>query len=409
MRIALIPELFYPYQRGGVERRYYEIARRLAKKHEVFVFAIGPPDRPRSESIDGVSVYRVMKFRWEMLYKKAPHVREAELSEAGDESIRRVGPPILYALSLLRLVFKKHRFDVVDCSAFPYLHVFSSRLLASLWRAPFVLTVHEVWGSYWRDYTSSKYLATMGMAVEKLCYDLPERFICVSSRTAENLKDYLGGGVSKKIAVVPNGVDSVANRRLAKKPREKALSKVKEIVYAGRLVHHKRVNVLIHAFTKVRKISRDIRLRIIGDGPLREPLEKQAKSLGVGDAVIFMGVLGHEEFLRTVASSHVFAFPSVREGFAMSVLEAMSVGTPPIVVDHAYNGALDYVKNGFNGLVVKPNDPEEFAEAILYLIQGVGRSEYVEMCQNCLATAEKYDWSRIISTLEELYQEVSRS
>ena len=391
MRIALIPELFHPYVYGGVERRYYEIAKRLAKRHEVHVFAIGPRDRPTQEIVDGIIVHRVLRFPKEALYE--------------DGSTRRLGPPILYAASLLKKLFCKYRFDVVDCSIFPYLHIFPSRALASIWRAPLVLTVHEVWGDYWRSYANNWCVAMVGMIVERLSFELPHCFVCVSGVTARNLVRYLGQKAVGRVFIVPNGVSlEYAKARGVQRFLEKAKRQVKEIVFAGRLIEHKRVDVLLEAFSRLYNRNPNLRLKIIGDGPLREPLRKLAKNLGVLDAVEFLGELPHDEFLRVVADSYVFAFPSVREGFAISVMEAMSVGTPPIVVSHRNNGALDYVRNGVNGLVVEPNNPEALAEGIAYLIEGVGAEEYARICKSCLQTAMSYSWERVVELLERIYR-----
>jgi glycosyltransferase involved in cell wall biosynthesis len=104
LRIAMISELFMPYVKGGVERRYWEIARRLAKRHEVHEFTMRLPGTPAEEVIEGVSVHRTGYV--DRLYDTSGR--------------RRIRPALEFARGLFRrLGQERRRFDVVDCSAFP--------------------------------------------------------------------------------------------------------------------------------------------------------------------------------------------------------------------------------------------------------------------------------------------------
>ncbi len=159
---------------------------------------------------------------------------------------------------------------------------------------------------------------------------------------------------AKNINVLPNPVNVIETKRREKK---------NQIVTLGRLSKEKGHLILIKAFD----LLSDTRwtLHIIGDGPERSKLEKEAEQLGLLNRVIFHG--HKKNFNEILGQSKIFVLPSFYEGYPNALLEAMSVPLACISSD-CIAGPRDIIQNGVNGILVKPNDVKELAEAIENLI-----------------------------------------
>lgn len=163
----------------------------------------------------------------------------------------------------------------------------------------------------------------------------------------------------------------------------------------GRLVERKGFRFLIDAMPRLVQERGNVTLVIVGDGPLKETLQRQAASLGLGDRVRF---LGFRRDLRYVLQSiDIFVLPSLKEGLPITLLIAMAEGRP--VVASAVDGVPTFVHHDRTGLLVPPRDPGRLAEAVLRLLNdrslaaqlgGAGRS-LVAREAGVKATAAKVD------------------
>jgi glycosyltransferase involved in cell wall biosynthesis len=133
---------------------------------------------------------------------------------------------------------------------------------------------------------------------------------------------------------------------------------------AGRFVPIKGFTYLLKAFRKLADVT-DARLELAGDGPLRSDLEREARALGLGDRVRFLG--WQRDLASTLARWSIYVQPSVHEAFGMTVLQAMASGLP--VVASAADGLLELVVEGETGLLVPARDPSALAAALLTLVQ----------------------------------------
>jgi teichuronic acid biosynthesis glycosyltransferase TuaC len=102
------------------------------------------------------------------------------------------------------------------------------------------------------------------------------------------------------------------------------------LVTVGHLVARKRHADVVRALWLLRERHPQLRYLVIGDGPEREPLERLAGELGVGDRVDFAGQLPNEEALVLARAAHVFVMPSVDEAFGVAYVEAMAAGLPAV-------------------------------------------------------------------------------
>lgn len=166
------------------------------------------------------------------------------------------------------------------------------------------------------------------------------------------------------------------------------------LLSVGRLSEEKRIHVLLEAFARLRDELRGLRLAVVGDGPARDELERDAPG-----GVRFLGELRGDELAAVYASADVFCFPSTTDTFGQVLIEAGASGLP--VVAAAAGGALDLVAHRETGLLGQPDDPNAFADALRELaldaelrlrLAGAGR-----------AAALERTWARSIDELRAAY------
>ncbi len=132
----------------------------------------------------------------------------------------------------------------------------------------------------------------------------------------------------------------------------------------GRLAERKGFRYLIDAMPALLATHSRLTLAIVGDGPLREELQRQAASLGLADRVRFLGF--RRDLRYVLQATDIVVLPSLKEGLPISLLIAMAEGRP--VVASAVDGIPTFVHNGETGLLVPPRDPARLAEAVARLL-----------------------------------------
>lgn len=274
MKIAFVYDAVYPWVKGGAEKRVYEIARRLVKRgYEVHYFGLKWWNGEKELERDGIVLHGVGK--WDNLY-------------AGDK--RSVKEALYFGLKVLTEL--RGDFDIIDCQEFPYFSCFSAKLRSSLNNSKFFITWYEVWENYWFTYLGKK--GIFGWMVERLTAKLPHLAIAISDKIKNDLK--LIGMPEDKIRVVPNGVDFY---RIQKVDKGEGF----DVIYAGRLVPHKNVDVLLKAIAQVRKRLPNVTCGIIGDGPQMSYLAVLTKKLGIEKNVKFFGFIESDEMLYSYMKS----------------------------------------------------------------------------------------------------------
>jgi glycosyltransferase involved in cell wall biosynthesis len=246
-----------------------------------------------------------------------------------------------------------------------------------------------VWGDYWREYLGEKGRA--GQAVEWAAARLTQRNIAVSERTQRELLR-LG---TKDVQVVPNGID------WQKINRVHPSAKQSDVIYVGRLVEHKNVDLLIKALGIVKADVPDVKAMIVGDGPEMGRLKSLVSLLELEKNVLFLGFMeDYNDALSLMKSSGIFATPSSREGFGMAALEANACGLPVVTVEHRMNAVMDLVTKE-TGAVCLPTE-QALARAICRTLQ-----KKEKMRGRCIEEAKKYDWEMACDRAERAYADRS--
>jgi glycosyltransferase involved in cell wall biosynthesis len=170
------------------------------------------------------------------------------------------------------------------------------------------------------------------------------------------------GKFHKKCRVVPLGIN--ADRYGEPAGAQARDHGKKSILFVGRLVYYKGVQVLLEAMQGV-----DARLLIIGEGPLHDDLYAAIKTRGLEDRISIMPPVPRDKLIEHFYSSDLFVLPSIAssEAFGIVQLEAMACGKP-VISTNLPTGVPFVNEHGKTGLVVKPGDASELREAILALL-----------------------------------------
>jgi glycosyltransferase involved in cell wall biosynthesis len=170
-----------------------------------------------------------------------------------------------------------------------------------------------------------------------------------------------------------------------------------EVICVGRLTSVKAQHVLIGATDRLVRSGADVVLRLVGDGPDRDALERQAAERGLGDRVRFEGWLNQDRVRALYEKADAFALASFAEGVPVVLMEAMAMEIPCVATN--ITGIPELIRNGIDGILVSPSDEEALAVALRELIDDpalrvrlgkAGRQRVVEkydLGRNCAAFA----------------------
>jgi len=369
MRILMASDLFHPYILGGGERQMYEVAKRLARKHEVHVITRKLGKSVNYEKHEGIHIHRT----------RVPSKGIALES------------PINGLFFMIGAFFKSMRLGEFDVYAPQQFFPIPPMWLVSRIRGkPLVATIHDVYSDVWlREYGVKGRLMAL---FERMMLKLPSaRIITVSNSTKEKL---LANGIPENvIKIIPNGVnideyDKIKLRKSAK-PR---------IIYLGRLFWSKNIDDLIVAFSK---LVLGAELFIVGTGPERKNLENMAKQLGVKDKVFFTGFVDDKGKIELLKSSWVLVLPSSAEGFGIAVIEAWASRTAVVVSDIPALSAL--VEEGKTGLLFKLRNVDELKGKLERVLRN--KSLRIRLSKGGYELVkEKFAWNKVAIEVERTLQ-----
>jgi glycosyltransferase involved in cell wall biosynthesis len=169
----------------------------------------------------------------------------------------------------------------------------------------------------------------------------------------------LGWGLDpERVSVLPNPAPEIPSLPPREELRRDLGLGEQCLVFAGRLGPQKSLGTALEALRAVPEVT----LAVAGDGPERGALEERARELGLGERVSFLGSVPREHVLRLFRAADASLLPSAWENFPHTVVEALAVGCP--VIATGVGGVPEIVRDGENGLLVPPRDPDALAAAI---------------------------------------------
>ena len=368
--IAFVSNVVYPFVTGGAEKRIYEIGTRLAADgHNITIYGRQFWEGPQVMEYEGMTLHGV-----------------APATDLYTDDRRSITEAIDFAVRLLEPLGRTvDNHDLIVASVFPYFPVLVSKLTTLRTSTPLVTTWHEVWGDYWEEYLGS--LAPFGKLTEQFTARTPQYPIAVSGVTADRLAE--SGPARDSITVIPNGIDT-AQIQHAELPETGY-----DVLYAGRLVEHKNVDLLLSAFDTVAG-DYDATLGIIGDGPEADRLHQHAASLTHTNRVEFLGFLDeYDDVLGQMRAAEVFASPSIREGFGLTYAEAMAADCRVIAAEHPDSAADEVL--GDAGFLAAPT-----VDGIASVLDRALSGERPQF--DPVTRANQFDWDTVAGQAEEQYQ-----
>lgn len=385
MKVLMLSWEYPPKVIGGLARAVADLSQAMVEEgHDVSVVTGDWPESEPTEFEAGVKVYRVNQFFPKpMSFLDEVHFMNYHLIQKGTELLSRGD------------------FDVIH--AHDWLVAPSAKVLKHAFQIPLVSTIHATeWGrnnglhndlqrhisdlEWWLTYESYKVICCSEYMRAELrnIFQVPEDKLTV-----------IGNGVrAKDFANVHPNLDEWRQSYAA--PEEEI------VLYVGRHVFEKGIDLLLTAASKVLAQRPQAKFIIAGKGPQHDELKKQAWDLGIGEKVLFVGFVDDVTRNSLYQLADCAVFPSRYEPFGIVALEAMAGQAPVIVSD--VGGFAETVEHEVNGLTFYAGNTNSLADSILRIL---GDKELARKLNERAWSdiVDKFDWKQIARETIKAYSE----
>jgi len=391
-RVLFLAESFHPVLGGG-EVHVRQLAARLVGLGLAATVVTRRSDAswPEQESLDGIRVVRVPPAGPARTgkYAMAPHVMRALGREAFDVLVVR-GTRVLGLPGLLAARWRR-RPVVLQCET-------TGEMSGAIY----------TWGTRWDRPAIRRGVGAL-VRLRNLLFADADAWVAISRRTEQ---EFLDAGLARdRLHHIPHGVDTQRFRPATEEERRSLRARLgldpaaRIVVFTGRLLRGKGVEVLIDAFAQVAREAPAAQLVLVGSGrgqalDVEDGLREQTAALGLQDRVRFAGRVDDvESWLR---ASDAFAFPSFFEAMPLSVIEAAACGLP--CVASAVGGIPDVIEDGVSGWLLPAGDAGALASALRAALDpalGAGRGQAARQ-----RVVERFDFDRNAERYRDLFLEL---
>jgi len=347
-------------QAGGAEVHLHEIFGRLAQRgHEIDLVTSGWPGAPARAELDGLHVHR-LGGRHSFALQARSAVRARLATGPFDIVVEDINKLPLYLAGLAR--------PLPFCAIVPHLFGTTAFAEANWIVATIVWTAERpfAWG-YRRA-----------------------GFHAISESTRDDL--VRRGVPRERIEVIYPGVDATRYVPDPATPR----APTPTFLYVGRLKRYKGVETALRALARARQAGVRPRLDIAGHGDDRPRLERLAGALGIAEDARFLGFVSEEEKRRLMRQAWAVVFPSPKEGWGISNVEAAACGTAALASDSP--GLRESVRHGETGYLVPHGDAAALGARMVELATTPALVE--RLGRNARAFATGLSWERAASGTE---------
>jgi len=373
-----------PHMIGGLGRHVYHITRNLVRNGvETAVISISLPGVPASEEVDGVHVRRVDPFRFRStgFITWVLNFNEEMIEEA------------------LRL-YDQWDFDLIHVH--DWLSGPAGIALKHILHKPLIATIHatEV-GRRGGVYNEEQFI--IHSWEWRTTYEAWKVIVCSNYMLGEVVRVH---GVPKdKLVMIPNGIDTSYIDSVSPRSGFRdlyAMSNERIITFVGRLVYEKGPDLVLAAFRELLNWNWELKLLIVGDGPMREYLMELAHEWGIWSKVYFTGRVDDQTLYSILKVSDLAILPSRYEPFGITILEAMATGVP--VITTRVGGPDEIVRDWYNGVKVPPNNVEEIVRTAKILLSN--EELRMRIARNARESVLRwYTWDRIARWTKRVYQD----
>jgi glycosyltransferase involved in cell wall biosynthesis len=271
--------------------------------------------------------------------------------------------PFADAVALWKLYsfIKKRRYHIV------HTHLAKAGVLGRLaaWLAGTPIIVHGLHGLVFHDY-QPWFVNRVWWTVQKLCDPITDHYVSVSQVVSDKAVE--SRLVSPdRVSTIYSGmeldwfldaqVDRLAVRRELGIPDDAPV-----IGKIARMVAVKNHTQLFDAAPDIQARHPNVRFLLVGDGPLLEELRARAEQMGIGDRVIFAGLIERERIPDMLAATDVLVHTALYEGLPRVLVQALAMGRPCVAFDA--DGAREVVVPGETGFLIRPGDTAGIAAAV---------------------------------------------
>lgn len=385
MTVLLVYDTLYPYAKGGGEKRLYEIASELVQRgHRVIWLCSQNWDDDVSEFIhNGIHVVGLSPIK----------TRNQKTKRRGLQGA------LQFASLVTKYDLSKEHIDLIWAGQTPWVHI------VALWinmsrnqlKIPLLIDCWEVWEKYWYEYYGYV-IGSFGRIVERLLLKRADFVVGISDMTINKIQKYR----NRKIHLAHNGIgleliDSI------KPSRQQS-----DIIYFGRLVTHKNVDLIVEATRILVQDYPHIKVFILGGGDQQSYLQDLSLSYGLSDNIRFFGFIDdYSEAIALMKSSRIFIQPSTSEGGgSIAVFEAQACGLPVIAIKHPQGIDESLIQPGINGDWIEVKNPALLSAKIKsFLLNNGTVSE--QLAQSSMHSVQQYDWQNIANIYEDILHEVA--
>ena len=352
-------------QAGGAEVHLQEILKRIAQRgHEVTLLCSSFPGAEKTEEVDGIRIKRYgSRYNFNLV---APFV--------------------------FRTLLREKKWDIVieDINKIPFYTPLYHRLpllvvIPHLFADTVFKEINFILGLY--IYLSEKPISSIYKGF---------KFMVISESTKEDLAKR---GIPKDdIFVIKCGIDQAL---YGVDPQVKKDTNP-TVIYLGRLKKYKSIDHLLVGFSLILDKIPQARLVIVGDGDYKGYLMDFAKKLGLGDRVEFTGYVDKHEKVKRLQKAWVSVYPSLKEGWGLTNIEANACGTP--VIASNVPGLKDSVICGKTGLLFEYGNVQELSECMIKILSDTDYRD--NLIQGGLSWAKNFSWDEAATKTLEMMEEI---
>jgi glycosyltransferase involved in cell wall biosynthesis len=375
----------YPRRKGDFAGHFLQQYAEALKTrgNEIEMIVPGDPGVPKEEVQRGITIHR-FTYAYPSHLQKLAYGRGIPTNLKNSWIARMELLPFLFAF-FLKILRHSRKFDILHAHWIPM--GFPTLLAARATQKPFILTVHG----------SDLYPGGFLKPFYRYILLKANRVVCVSRALKEKVVEMVGD--SRRILDVPNGVKFQNFESLRYEEEDELKEPI--LLWVGRMIEEKGLIILLKGMKNIVREFPKASLTLVGDGDLRNLLEEKTRSMGLMNHVHFAGEQPHHEIPRYLKASTLFILPSLKEGFGVVLLEAMSAEVA--VVASRVGGISDIVLHERTGLLVPPEDSDALADAVILLLKnGIERKKMGR--EGRKRVLEHYTWEKVVQRMEEVYK-----